>query len=163
MATLAGNAETRFPQVFLIVVLFRRLKAAYSSGFSLHHHFMPSPSCFLSTLWLLRWRCFHLLCPCGERLWFPLRLIATVTTAAAANMTEHHQFRGFQHDREQNSQMSSSGSRHQSVLKSDIHTRAQCLGACFSTNVKGWVFTVLVTWYRRTPVFTVFKRAVLME
>lgn len=95
---------------------------------------MASPSCFLSTLWLLRWRCFHLLCPCGERLLFPLRLIATVsflqyghvTTAAAANMTEHYQFRGFQHNREQNSQMSSSGSRLQSVLKSDVHTRAQC-------------------------------------
>lgn len=141
VATLAGNAETRFPQVFLIVALFRRLKAAYSSGFLFHHHFMASPSCFLSTLWLLRWRCFHLLCPCGERLWFPLRLIATVsflkyghvTTAAAANMAEHYQFRGFQHNREQSSQMSSSGSRHQSVLKSDIHSRAQCLGACFST------------------------------
>ena len=50
VATLAGNAETRFPQVFLIVALLRRLKAAYSSGFLFHHHFMASPSCFLSTL-----------------------------------------------------------------------------------------------------------------
>lgn len=142
MATLAGNAETRFSQVFLIVVLFRRLKAVYSSGFSLHHHFMASPSCFLFTLWLLMWRFSHLFCPCGELLWLPLRLTATlsflkyghVTTAvAAANMTENHQFKGFQHNREQNSQMSSSGSRHQSVLKSDFHTRIRCLGACFST------------------------------
>lgn len=71
VATLASNAETRFPQVFLVVVLFRRPN--YSSRFSLPHHFMANPSCFLSTPWLLIWRFSYLLCPCGELFWFPLR------------------------------------------------------------------------------------------